>query len=116
MQIQSTNDEVRQQRVFQESLRLIHLERNGGDLVDQGLDGRQKTAENVSKLWRAVRNAYSASFGLGRGNGHNGALRYWEEISAFLETEGWEQEQLTALYSGPGRAAGEPSLFDGLED
>jgi hypothetical protein len=109
--VERTQESIKEQRIFEESRRLIENEVKGADLIEAGLDGRAKTAENVIKLWRMVSRAFQATLSLDPGQCRSGGTVYWNEIAAFLRTEGYSDEQLAALRSG----SEGPDLFESWE-
>ncbi len=117
MQIIKTTEQLRENQIFQESLRLINLERNSDShLLESALDGRTKSAENLVKLWILVRQAYGASISLPSDRCCHSELRYWELIAEFLRADNWSEERLRILFEGPKATPGTPSIFDVLEE
>lgn len=105
-----TQESIKEQKLFEESRRLIENEIKGVDsLIDAALDGRAKTPENVVKLWRLVARAFQATLSLPEGRCRSGGTVYWNEIAAFLRGNGYTEEQLAALRSGQQDA---PDMFD----
>lgn len=111
---------VQQQReneIFRESIRLINLEGAGDELLDEALNGREETADNVATLWRMVARAFAASMSLPPGRCRDGWTKYWLACSNFLKNAGWTEKQLNELRH-PYPRAGDPgfrSILDEME-
>ena len=105
--ITRTQEQLKEDFFFSEARRLIDLARRGSeDILREALDGRERSVENVQKLWRAVARTFSASMSLPPGRGRADWQPYWSACSEFLRTAGWSDEQLQnlryPLYRGPG--------------
>lgn len=77
--------------------RISHeCEGRGQELITQGLTGREKNVENVTKLWKLVRLVLGgeefASIGC-----KCGSTKWWPPIEEFLRSSGWTEEQLNSL-------------------
>jgi hypothetical protein len=107
-----TPEEIRSDFLAREALRLIRLESVGYNLLEDALDGREKSVENIVKLWRLVASSYQASMSLPAGRVKDGWTRYWELCSEFLVDAGWTAEQLRHLrYPPPVKG---PDVIDDL--
>lgn len=100
--------------ILWESIRLIDLEGSGDELLEEALNGREKTVDNVAAMWRMVARAFAASMSLPSGRCRDGWTKYWNACQDFLKTEGWADEQLKNLrYPKP--MPGEPG-FESTSD
>ncbi len=112
---EKTEQQRRENLIFDESLRLIHLSRQGGeDILGEALNGREKNVENVSKLWKLVALAFSAGMSLPAGRCQPGWDVYWNAVSEYLRSKGWSDQQLREL-KNPAPYTGPSTLLDGLE-
>jgi hypothetical protein len=109
MNTEKTQEEIKGNRVFQESRRIIELEGQGPeDLLSAGLSGRERSIENVVKLWKLVFRTYQATMSLPAGRCKDDWTPYWNVCSEFLQQAGWSAEQLEELRYTP-KFEGSPS-------
>jgi hypothetical protein len=117
MNQERSEQDVRENMIFQEVRRLLDLSRGGssGDLLASALEGRTKDENNLVKLWNVCRRFAPSSYQHPLNRGRDDSAVYWQEISEFLREQGWSAERLKTLYEGPKADPAAPSIFDGLE-
>jgi hypothetical protein len=109
--------EIKESIMGRETFRLLEISQNPKieDLLDEALDGREKTVESVSKLYNFVLRNFGEGKATAGPAGSRTTDKFWQACSAFLRESGMTDVELSRLrYPYP--RTGEPGFVSILDE